>query len=529
MSYTSISYLVFILLGAFIVYNIVPLKHRWKVLLAFSYLFYFINSGRYIIFILFGSLTIYVGGLLINKIDDGCSMARKALPKENKKEYKALIGWQKKCVCVCVVLVNVGILVFLKYSVFLGQVFTDVLGLIHINVENPMYQRMMPLGISFYTLSAVSYIVDVYRGKYRASDKFGKVALFLAFFPHIVEGPIARFDLVGEQMYEGHRFSYENMTMGLQLILWGFFKKIVIADRANMYVNQIFDNYASYTGLPVVVGMLLYTLQLYAEFSGCMDIVRGSAQMFGIGLSENFNQPFMSKTVSEFWRRWHMTLGAWFKDYVFYSVSLSKPFVKLSKKTREHMNTFFATFVPMSIAMFIVWFGTGIWHGASWKYVMYGLYYWAIMIIGLLTEPFFKKLYEKMHVDRQGKIYRLLQVVRTFIFVNVGMLMFRADDLTAFGHMFASMFRGFTFADLTNGTLLGMKLDMADFAVLAVGALILFLVGLYKEKGHQIRAELATKNIVLRWAVYYVLLFGVIILGAYGKGYEVAGFIYAQF
>ena len=277
-------------------------------------------------------------------------------------------------------------------------------------------------------------------------------------------------------MYEGHRFSYENMTMGLQLILWGFFKKIVIADRANMYVNQIFDNYASYTGLPVVVGMLLYTLQLYAEFSGCMDIVRGSAQMFGIGLSENFNQPFMSKTVSEFWRRWHMTLGAWFKDYVFYSVSLSKPFVKLSKKTREHMNTFFATFVPMSIAMFIVWFGTGIWHGASWKYVMYGLYYWAIMVI-----------------------------------------MFRADDLTAFGHMFVSMFRGFTFADLTNGTLLGMKLDMADFAVLAVGALILFLVGLCKEKGHQIRAELATKNIALRWAVYYVLLFGVIILGAYGK------------
>lgn len=224
-----------------------------------------------------------------------------------------------------------------------------------------------------------------------------------------------------------------------------------------------------------------------------------------------------------------MTLGSWFKDYVFYSVSLSKPFVKLSKKTREHMNAFFATFVPMSVAMFIVWFGTGIWHGASWKYVMYGLYYWAIMIIGLLTEPFFKKLYDKMHVDRQGKIYRLLQVVRTFLFVNVGMLMFRADDLTAFGHMFASMFKEFTLADLTNGTLLGIKLDMADFAVLMAGALILFLVGLYKEKGHQIRAELASKNIVLRWAVYYVLLFSVIILGAYGKGYEVAGFIYAQF
>ena len=529
MAYTSIAYLVFILLGSFIVYNIVPLKHRWKVLLAFSYLFYFINSGKYILFILFSTLTIYLGGLMLNRIDDGYNMARRALPKENKKEYKALIGWQKKCVCVCVVLVNLGLLIYLKYSVFFGEVFTDLMSAVHINMENPVQKMILPLGISFYTLSAISYIVDVYRGKYRATDKFGKVALFLVFFPHIVEGPIARFDLVGDSLYEGHEFSYKNMTMGLQLILWGFFKKIVIADRANMYVNQIFDNYTDYDGLFVVVGMLLYTLQLYAEFSGCMDIVRGSAQMFGVELSENFSQPFMSKTVSEFWRRWHMTLGAWFKDYVFYSVSLSKPFVKLSKKTREHMNSFFATFVPMAIAMFVVWFGTGIWHGASWKYVMYGLYYWAIMIAGLLTEPLFAKLYEKLHVNRQGKVYRGLQMVRTFLFVNVGMLMFRADDLTAFGHMFLSMFRNLSWQTISSGAILGIKLDAADFAVLIIGALILLFVGLYKENGHHIREEIASKNVVLRWAVYYGLLFGVIILGAYGHGYEVAGFIYAQF
>lgn len=529
MAYTSIAYIVFILFGSFLIYNIVPLKHRWKVLLIFSYIFYFINSGKYIVFILAGTLTIYIGGLLLNKIDDGYAMAKMTLPRENKKEYKAVIGWQKKCVCVCVVLINVGVLVYLKYSEFIGSVFTDLLGLFHVNIGNPMHKMVLPLGISFYTLSAVSYIVDVYRGKYRATDKLGKIALFLVFFPQIVEGPIARFDLVGDSLYEGHKFSYRNMTMGLQLMVWGFFKKMVIADRANMYVNQIFDNYSDYSGLYVVTGMLLYTLQLYAEFSGCMDIVRGSAQMFGITLSENFNQPFISKTVSEFWRRWHMTLGSWFKDYVFYSVSLSKPFVKLSKKTREHMNTFFATFVPMSIAMFIVWFGTGIWHGANWKYVMYGLYYWGIMILGLLTEPLFKKLFDAMHVNRQGRIYRMLQVVRTFLFVNVGMLMFRADDLTVFGHMFTSMFKNFSFDPVITGSLMTVRIDMADFIVLVAGALILLAVGIYKEQGHHLREELAEKNIVLRWAVYYVLIFSVIIFGAYGKGYEVAGFIYAQF
>lgn len=186
MAYTSIAYIVFILFGSFLIYNIVPLKYRWKVLLVFSYIFYFINSGKYIVFILAGTLTIYVGGLLLNKIDDGYTMAKKTLPRENKKEYKAVIGWQKKCVCVCVVLINVGVLVYLKYSEFIGSVFTDLLGLFHVNIGNPMHKMVLPLGISFYTLSAVSYIVDVYRGKYRATDKFGKIALFLVFFPQIV-------------------------------------------------------------------------------------------------------------------------------------------------------------------------------------------------------------------------------------------------------------------------------------------------------------------------------------------------------
>lgn len=527
MAYTSIGYLVFILLGSFVLYAVVPKRHKWKALLAFSYIFYLVNSGKYIVYLLAATLAIYIAGLLINKVDDGFVMAKKSLPKEERKKYKESIVWQKKCVCVCAALFCLGVLVWLKYSVFIADVFVSALGLLHIQVENPVSAMVLPLGISFYTLSAVSYVTDVYRGKYRASENLGEVSLFLAFFPHIVEGPIARFDKVGRSLYEGHDFSYENMTMGLQLMLWGFFKKIVIADRANMYVNQAFGSYADYSGLCVVVAMLLYTLQLYAEFSGCMDIARGSACMYGVELDENFRQPFMSKTVSEFWRRWHMTLGAWFKEYVFYPVSLSKPLVKLSRLMREHANAFAATFVPMSIAMFVTWFGTGIWHGASWKYVMYGLYYWLIMTIGQLIAPVSGKILSDR--VRGGRLYGAFQVARTFVLVNIGMLMFRADDLSVFAKMLVSMFKGFSLRAAVDGSLLAVKLDACDFAVLAAGAALLALVGALKEKGHDIRRELAGMNIGLRWACYYALLFCVIIFGAYGRGYETAGFIYGQF
>lgn len=528
MSYSSIAYLCFFM-TALIFYTIVPIKHKWKVLLVFSYLFYYISAGKYIIFILISTLSIYVAGLTFNKIDDGYNMARKCIPKENKKEYKEIIAWQKKTVCVITVLLNFGLLVFLKYFNFLGDTFAGLLGLFHLHIEAPSHSILLPLGISFYTMSATSYVIDVYRGKYRASDNLGKVALFLAFFPHIVEGPIGRFDLLGDQLYEGHRFDYKNFTFGLQLVCFGLFKKMVIADRANMYVNTVFNGYQDYSGPYVVMAMLLYTLQLYAEFSGCMDIVMGSAQIFGVSLSSNFERPFISRTVSEFWRRWHITLGAWFKDYVFYSVSLSKTFMKISKKARTKCNQFLGSIIPTAVAMFVVWFGTGIWHGASWKYIMYGLYYYLIIMLGLLTEPFFRKLYEKHHINRESAVYKILQTIRTFLFVNVGMLMFRADTLKAFGHMFVSMFSGWSFETIRLLEMFDVRIDIYDMVVLIFGALLLFVIGLYKEKGHHIREELAQKNIALRWAVYYVLVFSVVIFGAFGHGYDIAGFIYAQF
>lgn len=528
MGYTSFAYLG-LLAASFFFYMILPPKHRWKVLLLFSYAFYFLNSGKYIVFILLSTVSIYLTGLMLNKIDDGFAVAKKGIPKESKKEYKAVIAWQKKFVCALAVLFNLGILVFLKYFNFLGGSVNGLLKLLHLSPSVPVLNLMLPLGISFYTMSAISYVVDVYRGKYRATDQLGKVALFLVFFPHIVEGPIGRFDLLADQLYEGHKFNYNNMMLGLQLIFWGLFKKFVLADRANMLVTTVFKNYMEYDGIYVVVAMLLYTLLLYAEFSGCMDIVMGSAQMFGITMSKNFERPFISKTVSEFWRRWHMTLGSWFRDYVFYSVSLSKTFMKFSKKVKEKLSPFLGSMVPAAIAMFAVWFSTGIWHGASWKYVAYGLYYYVIMLIGMLIEPATVKVCEKIHLNRKSVGYKLFQLVRTFILVNIGMLMFRADTFSSFIHMLGSMFTGFSFAPVADGSIFEIGCDIKDFAVLIIGALILLVVGLYEEKGHSVRETVARQNIVVRWICYYALIFIVLIFGAYGRGYQAAGFIYAQF
>lgn len=529
MAYSSVMYLVFFLGSAYILYTLVPRKFKWAVLLLFSYGYYFINSGKYIIFLLATTISVYIAGLFLNKIDDGFKLVKKNIPREDKKEYKAVIEWQKKAVVTLTVLFNFGILVLLKYNEFFSTEFNRIFDLCHIPVNLPMRHFILPLGISFYTLQAVSYIIDVKRGKYRATDNLCKVALYLAFFPQIVEGPIGRFDLLADQLYEGHKFSYENLTFGIQLILWGLFKKIVIADRANMFVSEIFDNYSSYSGFVVFAAMLLYTLQIYTEFSGCMDIVTGSAQMFGVTLSKNFERPFFSRSVSEFWRRWHMTLGGWFRDYVFYSVSLSKGFTRFSKKVKEKLTPFFGSLVPAAGAMLVVWFGTGIWHGASLKYIAYGLYYYAIMVCGMLFEPVFARTCSVLHINREAGWFRLFQMLRTFILVNIGMLMFNAKSFMTFCHMFVSMFKNFNFDMVNDGTFFLLGCDRHDFLVLAIGTIIVFIVSILQEMGHSLRLELAKSNIVLRWAVYYVLLFSIIIFGAYGDNYDVIGFIYAQF
>ena len=523
MYYFSYLYLPFFLGLTTIAYFITPIKKRWGVLLAASLIFYLYYAKFLTVFILFTSLTIYFCAIWIDNIDTSAAFAREFIPREKRAAYKNKIMWQKKAVVAVLVLLDFGVLALLKYSGFASGCINAFLQLLHVQEHIYPLPLMLPLGISFYTLQAVSYVVDVYRGKVKANRNFAQVLLFVCFFPQIVEGPIGRYDHLAPQLYEGHRFDWNDFTHGMQLILWGLFKEIVIADRANMLVTNVMGHYTKYSGAAVGLATLLYTLQLYADFSGCIDVAAGSAQMLGIHLAPNFQRPFFSRSVNEFWRRWHITLGAWLRDYVFYPVSLSKPLVHFGRFVRQKNNKHLGRCITAGSALFFVWVGMGIWHGAGWKYLVYGMYYYLLMMLGMLFEPVIEKACRTIHLNRDAFPYRLFQILRTFVLVNIGMLLFRADNLHAAVSMFLSLFRG------TGASLLKLGLDQRDFAILAVSAIILLVVGLLQEKGISLRRAIGEWPLPARWAVYLAGIFFVIIFGGYGSGYAPAALIYAGF
>ncbi len=528
MSYTSYNYL-FIFLGVtFIFYTVFPKKYKWTVLLAASAVFYLINSGCLAVFLLIAAVSVYLAGIFINRINDAFALAKKSLEKEERKKLKTIAAKQKKAVLTLAASVTFGILLVLKYSGFFVSVIEDAAAHFGIKAEFTAFKFMLPLGISYYTLQAVGYITDVYRGKYRAEENFGKLLLFLSFFPQITEGPIGRYDLLSETLFKGHSFDYDRFTKGLQRMAWGLFKKMVIADRVNIFVSEVFGSYQKYSGSIILFGGVLYTLQIYAEFSGCMDIVIGSAELFGVKLSENFRRPFFSKSVAEFWRRWHITLGAWLKDYVFYSVSLSKPFMRLSRFAKEHTNEFFGSVLPASFAMFFTWFGIGFWHGAGFKYIAYGLYYYALMMLGMYSGPLFDKLFAAVHINRNSKPLNLFGILRTLALVVCGMMLFRAETAGIWLDMLKRVFTCFGGGTFSTDVLL-CGMDINDFAVTALGAALMLLIGILQEKGINVRDSVAGLVLPLRWAVYAGLVFSVIIFGAYGVGYDAVDFIYGQF
>ena len=491
MAINTIEFLIFAM-AVCAIYFVVPKKVKWIVLLLASYIYYFIASGRLTIFLIITTISIYLLALALNKVDDKTKEICKDLEKDEKKKLKAKANKKKKWLVVVAILINFGVLLTLKYANFFGGNINSLLSKLGINLTIPKFNFILPLGISYYTLQAISYVIDVYRGKYRADKNLGRVALFTSFFPQMTEGPIGRYDDLAMQLYEPHKFNYNNVKFGIQLMVWGFFKKMVIADRAGIFVNTVFADFAQYHGIEIFMAVALYTIQIYAEFSGCIDIVRGLAQVLGINMAENFKRPFFSKSVQEFWRRWHITLGTWLKDYVFYPVSFSGACIKLTEKAKK-LGKFVAKFVPAAFALFFVWFGNGLWHGASWKYVFYGLYYYVIMMIGLLIEPLFRKV-----PDNKGT--NVLKILRTWIFVIIGMTIFKADSITDAFNVLKSIFIGNSFSALDFG------LTYIDFAIIFIYLIVLFVIGYLEEKGKNVIDSIVLGCGIKKYIVYYILI-----------------------
>lgn len=518
MAFTSLSFLA--LVGvALAVYCLVPPRGRWLVLLGASLIFYYVGGGWTIGYVLYTAAVTYGAGRLLGY----CNGKKRAAPPEDRMAVAAKYKRPRRMVVLGACLGNFGLLYYLKYWGFT----VSLLGSWGENL--PVHQILLPLGLSFFMFQSIGYVVDVYRDKYPPQKNFLKFLLFVSFFPQMVQGPISRYDQLAPQLLAGRRPNCTDLQYGIQLALWGYFKKMVIADRAAVLVGTVMADPTAYNGAVLATGILFYCIQLYGDFSGGIDITRGVAKMFGIEMAENFRRPLFAASLADFWRRWHITLGGWMRDYVFYPLSLSKPFARLGRYTRKHIGGKLGKILPTSLATFIVYFIIGIWHGANWRYIAFGFWNGGWITLGLLLEPRFAAWKSALHIDGQSKWYRALQTLRTGFLVFLGRYITRAPRLLTGLWMMRETFVHPHIADLWNGTLLELGLSGGDMAVTLLGLSVVLAVEWYQEKGGHVRAALAEKNAFVQWLAIALPLLVLYCFGILRADYISSEFIYRQF
>ena len=531
-AFFSVSFLGLFLPLAVIFYGLTPKSCKNYALLLLSFGFYWLISGVYIGYLLLSILAIFGFGLWMQHIFARRDAAVKAAEKPERKAIKKAYNQKARWVLTLAVVLHVGLILVLKYSGFFVM---NVNALFGRGYAIPNYVK--PLGLSFFILQSISYLVDVYRQTVKADRCLPRLGLFLSFFPAVVEGPICRYSQTAQALWEAKPIRYDNLTLGLQRILFGLMKKLVVADRLNPIVEDMFTGASSYPGYMSLFAGILYTVQLYMDFSGSMDAVCGTAQIFGIIMPENFKRPFFSKNISEFWTRWHITLGTWFRDYIFYPVTMSGPLKKLTGAARKKLGNHFGPLIAGSIALFAVWFCNGLWHGSAWHYIFFGLWHFVLILLGNIFAPYLKTVNEKLRLGPENKPFRVFQMLRTSFLVVLGEIIFRADRMGIAFTMFRKIFTGFgnpfsayyPFRDALDTLLDCCNCDIWDLVIVAVTVVIVFAVSLLQERGTQLRDSIARRPIWLRWAIWYALILFIIIFGAYGPGYTPIDPMYANF
>lgn len=503
MNYLSIAYLVFFVPIVLLCYGVSKKKLRPLILLAASYIFFFQVSKFLIVYLIFSTILTYIFGRLLRN--------------------------GSRPILVVAIILNLSVLIFLKYGNF---ILTNVT---HSPFQLTDYKFAsiaifaVPIGISFYTMQVISYLVDVYRKDISPETKLHRLALYLAFFPTLVEGPICRYHELKPSLFRGKPLEIEHIVFGAQRIFWGVFKNIMIADRLNQVVKNVFDNYLQYDGLIIFLAAVCYTIQLYMNFSGVVDITIGVGEMFGIPIKENFRQPFFAKTVTEFWQRWHISLGSWFKDYVFYPLSFNRHVKNTGKKVKKKFGRHTADIVKLLLPLFVVWLFNGFWHGPRWSYIFFGFYYYFLIMAGIIVEPWVKKIRKYYCKDWQRAIWRCFQAVKMLLIVVIGEMFFRGNGLRAGLVMFRRILLDFSLDKLTNGGIFDIGLTFFDFLIIIGALLIVLIVDILHERGVSIRKQIADWPLLYRWSFYQAAILAVIIFGAYGEGYLPGELIYGQF
>ena len=529
MSYTSLVFAIFCLI-LLLVYYVVPKKFQWVVLLAGSIAFYLFSGVKYILYVVITAFTTYITAILAHKNKKDFAAKLPELKQTlSQDEVRAAIKKNEnksKAYMLCAVAIDLGILITLKYLDF---VLTNINTFLPEESALPLFSFVLPLGLSFYTFSAVGYVVDVNRGKYEPERNFAKFFLFLTYFPQIIQGPIPRFDRLAPQLLAEHKADYKNMRAGYQLVLWGLFKKMVIADSVAAIVGAMLKNTAALSGLELWLGMFVWGIQLYTDFSGGIDVSRGVSQMFGITLDINFKRPYFALNLTDYWNRWHISLGDWLKDYFFYPVALSKGYSKVNKFVKKKFGKFIAKTVPVGVLSLILFTIIGIWHGANWGEVLFGVFNGVVVLISTLLEPVFVKIRKPLRMD-ELVFFRIFRSVRTFLIITVARVISLPGNIAIAGNMLLTMFgiRSRTSFFAFTGKMVQAD-DFRMYLPALFGCVILFLVSFLEEKGHSVRDLVNEKPMAVRVAVTAIGTAAIILFGAYGIGYEASSFIYSNY
>lgn len=496
MLFNSYDFMIFFPVVVF-VYFIIPKKLRCIWLLIASYYFYMSWNPRHAVLIAVSTIITYLGGLLLDKQRGSKSRMAKIILALNFT-------------------VNLGILFFFKYFDFFWENLNTLFALLGMDLIEKPFDVLLPVGISFYTFQALGYTVDVYRGKLKAERNLVRYALFVSFFPQLVAGPIERAKNLITQVDHAEDIkllNYERITGGIVLMIWGFFLKMVIADRCAILVDLVYGEYWLYGSLELMLATLCFSLQLYCDFAGYSMIARGSAMVMGFNLMENFDTPYFARSTKEFWRRWHISLSTWFRDYVY--IPLGGSHVKRGRKYFNTLLTFFAS---------------GFWHGASWNYCIWGLLHGAYQIMEDAVRPIIDKINKKIGTRTESFGYKLGEVIITFLLINLALIFFRTNSLYEALEFFGRLFTRWDFWVLFDGSLYELGLDRSEAHVLLCALVILFLIDLIKYKKRQtLDMYLRSETLWFRWAVMLGLIFYIFIFGIYGPEYDANQFIYFQF
>lgn len=531
MTFVELNFLIFIAVTALIFY-ICPVKFRWLVLLASSLVFYGIAGVKYFPFIFVTSFSVFLAGRGMGRIYENMDKTI-AEGEYDRKEKKALKdAAKKKCkkILVLLLILNVGILAVIKFTRFAVGPLNSLFGLLGVDTHFNAAWIIVPLGISYYTFSSLSYLLDVYWKRVDYEKNYARFLLYAIYFPHILQGPIERYGKLGQRLKQELRFDYDRFCKGMQLIVWGFFKKLVIADRIDIFISGVYDDFRHTSGAMFLVAMILDVVYIYADFSGCMDIARGVSQMFGVELDLNFDHPFSAKSVTEFWRRWHMTLGGWFKDYVYYPISTSDLVKNIGKACKKkELPDWLARSLVTVIPVTVTWVLTGLWHGTGKTYLAWGIYYAFMIFMSVTFGDSFKTLGRKLNIKMDTWSFGVFQMIRTTCIFAGGRLLTRPGTLWLSKYALKTTFTDFKVWTLFDGTLYQYGLDEAGFRLAIIAILIFGIISILQLRGVSIRDSIGRQNIVFRWAVYLLAIFAVILYGIYGPGYDAASFVYMAY